>query len=408
MLRCHGNIRPLSAAICAGALSVPALSPPGSVTFGGIVAAAPPVPLIAHLLVGAGSRESELIVTALRIAEDGPEIEHNGIAVDEDLIAFDPPVLDFGRVVAGSVVSKEVWVINRSDTPVTVVETKSTCGCTVARIAGETINPGDAVSTLVRFTAPSRGEVSRKQVRFRFEGDTPDQMLSVVAEVVLPVVLEPRVVEIEELGRAEITIESASGQPFRVRHSKPSVLALPFDGQSAPASVHHLRIDPLLWHATGMPAQVEIALDHPEVASLFVRIHGGQPAVRSRPDTRQRTTEQLAAISTRPSFHMSTNRLQFGDVRTDSAERQVLTISGDFPPDTDPELHFESAYADLVVADRFRGTNSIELTLQLVPKPDQRGYVRGPLTVRLNEWFATCQVFAKVDSIGPQPPTFPR
>lgn len=157
-----------------------------------------------------------------------------------------------------------------------------------------------------------------------------------------------------------------------------------------------------------MPAQVEIALDHPEVASLFVRIHGGQPAVRSRPDTRQRTTEQLAAISTRPSFHMSTNRLQFGDVRTDSAERQVLTISGDFPPDTDPELHFESAYADLVVADRFRGTNSIELTLQLVPKPDQRGYVRGPLTVRLNEWFATCQVFAKVDSIGPQPPTFPR
>lgn len=407
MLRRLGNIRLLHAAGCAGALSIPASLPSESVAVGGLTAAVPPVPLISHLLVGAGSRKSEPIV-AEQPPEGGPGTAHNGIAEDEDLIVFDPPVLDFGRVVAGSVVSKEVWVINRSDSPVTVVETNPTCGCTVARVAGQTINPGSAVSTVVRFTAPRRGEVTRKQVRFRFEGITPDQLLAVVAEVVLPVVLEPRVVEVEELGRAEITIESGNGQSFRVHGAKPSVLAMPFDGQSAPARVHHLKIDPLLWHATGMPSQVEIAFDHPEVASLVVRIHGGRPAVISRHDPRRRSAQQLAALSPRTSLRLSTNRLQFGEVKTDLAKRQALTIFGEIPPDTDPDLHFESVHAELLVADLIRGPESIELTLQLVPKPNQRGYVRGPLTVRLGEQSATCQVFAKVNSIEPLSPTFSR
>lgn len=407
MLRRHGNIRLLHTATCAGALSIPAALPSGSVTVDVVATAAPRAPLIVQVLVGALSRPSNPDAIE-QPPESGSATEHNGNVKDDALIAFDPPVLDFGRVIAGSAVSKEVWVINRSDTPVTLVDTKSTCGCTVARVAGETISPGGAVSAVIRFTAPSRGEDSRKQVRFRFEGDTPDQLLSVVSEVVLPVVLEPRVVEREELGRAEITIESASGQPFRVHDAKPSVLAMPFDGQSAPARVHRLKIDPLLWHATGMPSQVEIAFDHPEVASLVVRIQGGRAAAISRHDPRQRTAQLLPAVSPRTLLRLSTNRLQFGDVKTVSAKRQVLTIFGEIPPDTDPDLHFESTHAELVVANLIRGPKSIELTLQLVPKPNQRGYVRGPLTVRLDEQSATCQVFAKVDSMEPLSPVFSR
>lgn len=310
-----------------------------------------------------------------------------------DTIVFDPPVLDFGRVRAGSAVSEEVWVINASETAVTVLETHSTCGCTVAHLTERTIHPGDGIPVRVQLTVPRRDSSISKQVRFEFADGLPDHVLNVRAEAVEPVTLTPHVVRMGTTEPSKAVLESTDGSSFRVLGASPPVLAMPVE--AIPAISHEIRIDELLWNSAGRPSRVDFVIDHPEVSSISLAV---RPGSSSLPYSTSEVDRPRTVVSAPPSLRLSSDRLRFGDVSELGSRQLEVIVQGAFAPDVEPEFGFESAMADLRVVEVESGAEGIRVILSLIAKPNRNGYVRSDMRVQIGNASAICQIQAKVGS----------
>ena len=314
--------------------------------------------------------------------------------VDESIV-FDPAVVDFGRVLAGSVVSQEIWVINLSETPLTIVETRSTCGCTVTRLVEREIPPGDAIQARVQLTVQSRGTAIHKQVRFRFAQGQPDRLLTVKATAVQPITLVPDHVPVENIAATPVVVESTEGVPFRVLGANPAILAPWVDAQAATS--HELRIDAILWHASGQPSRIELILDHGEVPTISLPIRSTSSASARGSRAGQSMRQPRVVIAPPPRLALSDDRLRFGEVASASPGQLRLTVVGSFAPDVQPEIAMESAMAEMSLIDVEHTSDGIQLTLRLTSKPEGRGYVRSPLTIRIGSTRGWCEVFASIN-----------
>lgn len=369
----------------------------GSVDFDGITADDPPTSLVTRPFVGASGPPSDPIAAEPPPA-NGSGTERKRAAADADLdgdmIVFDPPMVDFGRVLVGSVVSQVVWIINGSDFPVIVMETKSTCGCTVARMTEWTIAAGDGIPTRIELVVPRRASTIQKQVRFRFGDGQPDRVLTVKAHAVQPVVLSPEYLRADNLGITRVVVESTDSQPFRILGATPSILTDP-DGSNA-SILHEVGIDRLLWYATGQPDRIDLQLDHPEASSvsLSVRVSSLRSGHRS---IDQPSSHARVKIIPPPRLMLSTDRLRFGKVSEEAPSQLELAILGSFAPDTQPDLRMDSGLADLMLVSIEHTADGLTLSLQLTPRPDQAGYLRSELAVRIGAARAWCDVFAAVN-----------
>lgn len=355
--------------------------------------AAPALPLIASVAEAEPSAPPDTGNSIESVRQDPYPSESESLDDVGGIISFDPPLLDFGRVLAGSVVSREVWIINASETAVTVLETHSTCGCTVAHMTERTINPGDGIPTRVQLTVPRRVSSIRKQVRFRFADGQPDQVLSVRAEAIEPVVLTPRYARVGGAKPTAVVLESADGRAFRILGTTPSILAQSIDGPAA--TRHEIRIDEVLWNAAGQPPRIDLALDHPEAALISL-------SVRAASSTDESPAGQVAAepritVTPPPRLLLSADRLRFGDISADSPGEADLTILGSFALGVLPEIEFESVLAELTLVNTNPTVDGLTVTLRLTAKPGSTGYVRSPLMIRIGAARAWCDVLATVN-----------
>lgn len=399
MRRRHGIIRLLSAALCIGALLIPALSPSGSVAVGGVATAAPPTPLVAHPHVRTDTRPSDLI-TAEQPPEDGHDTKRSGTrgdeTSDEESIIFDPPTLDFGEVLVGTTASQEFWIFNASESPITIESTRSTCGCTIAHLPAETIDAGDAIRAVVQISVPKRPSPIRKQLSFSLAGDARPRILRVHAEAVAPIIAEPVIMLEDQIDQTGIRLRSFTDEPFRILQSVPPVLEVTDREQ---ATVHQVRISQSRWLEHRRPTVIRIFTDHPGATETLIRV---------RPLRPDRPEQQVDDAPTGPPdlpvaarlepvrLRLSTNRVALGNVAVGGEVEFAIRIESVLDEDDSPKIRFKSALADVELLGFRPNESGTTLNLVLRTKPRRTGHVRSDLTVSADGARGSCIVNATI------------
>jgi len=93
-------------------------------------------------------------------------------------------VHDFGKVKQGAAVSTEFMIKNTGKSPLNIRKTHSSCGCTVAELAKETLQPGEEVVLKVTFNTSGRRGTQQKSITI-YSNDPlkPVQRVTVKASV---------------------------------------------------------------------------------------------------------------------------------------------------------------------------------------------------------------------------------
>ncbi len=71
---------------------------------------------------------------------------------------------DFGTVIEGNFVTKRFVIKNVGKTPMVIIDSQASCGCTVPSYEEGVISPGDTTSILVRFDTKKRFGPQEKSV----------------------------------------------------------------------------------------------------------------------------------------------------------------------------------------------------------------------------------------------------
>lgn len=305
-------------------------------------------------------------------------------------------MLDFGRVLPGSVVSEEVWIINASETAVTVLETHSTCGCTVAHLTERTINPGDGIPARVQLTVPRRNSSIRKQVRFSFAGGLPESALTVEAQVAQPVIVRPRSLQADRLTSTEIVVESTDDRSFEILDTVPSVLSQ--DVAKGSSARHVMKIDEMLWRAAGQPSKIVLKLNHPEVSEVQIPVRSArarlQPTAGSRPPQQPQSRYDAAVEGSNP--HVQGDNIMLGDVPRDGIAEIAITLAGRFANEMEPRLTFQSHLVRAELGAIARAPDSCTLTIRFVPLANRTGNLHDHLRVQIGDARVFYAVFGTV------------
>jgi hypothetical protein len=204
------------------------------------------------------------------VPTDAPDVETPDDPVDGPQVVVEPDVLDIGNVKTYERGYGTVNLVNRGNTPVTVVMCKSTCGCAAASCPkGKVIEPGGLVQVPIRVNSDSRPLRIEKEMTFGFEGAPPAKLL-VKAETISVVNAEPW----DLIPGTPVTLRSTDGAPFRVTGVSPEiVLDLPVDAQPA----HLLMIDWGAWRAKGSARKIVFTTDHPECPQVLTMVEAPPP-----------------------------------------------------------------------------------------------------------------------------------
>ena len=81
-------------------------------------------------------------------------------------LSWKTTTLQIGEVKIGEVVDLEFEFTNQSETPVTILEAKGSCGCTDVKITQGTINPGESSTITAKFNAKGEGAFN-KNIRIK-------------------------------------------------------------------------------------------------------------------------------------------------------------------------------------------------------------------------------------------------
>ncbi len=78
-------------------------------------------------------------------------------AAGQPRIEIESPTFDFGDVVNGDIVSKDMQVKNTGTEPLIVDSVSTTCGCTTASLDPMTIAPGESGTLHIEFDSGAHG-----------------------------------------------------------------------------------------------------------------------------------------------------------------------------------------------------------------------------------------------------------
>ena len=199
--------------------------------------------------------------------------------VVKSALKLEPASLDFGDVLVGQTVDKEVAVENPTDKPIAVTDVRVNCGCVKAEMPPYPIAPGTSGALRVRFT----GYVGKRPATYTvtLHTDEPER-----AQAALPVagttkqvfLVEPQTLIFDNvpLGHPKtlrVTVKQAEGQPFLIRtvaatHEEFSFkwAPLPEGGYQILATAQGLKLGPQILE------EVAVVTDHPIVPAVFLKV----------------------------------------------------------------------------------------------------------------------------------------
>ena len=96
---------------------------------------------------------------------------------------------DFGNVVNGEVLSREIVVSNEGNEPVIAQSVSTTCGCTTATLEPMTIPAGGSANLLITFDSGAHGpeltgQVTRQIFITSNDPDQPEAMVEFTANII--------------------------------------------------------------------------------------------------------------------------------------------------------------------------------------------------------------------------------
>ena len=199
------------------------------------------------------------------------------------VIKAEPAILDLGTVTAGpDQATGIITLTNTGETPIKVLECKSTCGCTAAQscprdqfiAAGESraieikVSPGESVSHSID-----------KIMTFKFENHS-DVSVPVKAEVVAYVVSEPTTVNLESPDH-KITLKAIDEVAFKIVRVDPSLVE---NLSAEPQVVHEINFSDEAWDALKRTRRLTFETDHPKIKNVSVRLFNPTPPVQTAED----------------------------------------------------------------------------------------------------------------------------
>ncbi len=306
-------------------------------------------------------------------------------------IEFEPPVLDFGVVEPGAAGQGKVKIWNAGSTPLRILRSVTSCGCTEAEdLGGRVISPGQFTEFSTTMTMKSGLGEKKEKVSILFEGyEQTFVPYFFQAEVSLPIrIAPPHITAITTL-TGELVAESRDGQPFRVLavngHAPEFV---DFDpGRDSPRNRYTLR-----WDLTELDEQGNIpwfwVIETDRADSPLIDVRVRHDATRpDRPKGRPWVPKD--------------QRVVLGVVRPDSPVEVTAKIeyAGNISPQANtaaisqtPDQPFDAELIEAVPHGQF-----LEYRIRITPRVGEPGLLYGLLTLHASNFTTPLRVIARLE-----------
>jgi len=210
------------------------------------------------------------------VAEEA-EVEDANSEQGTPKIEFESVVHDFGEIGPGSKNDGEFKFTNTGDGTLTVKRIKSTCGCTVPKLAKKEYAPGESGVIKVQYKAAmSAGNVTKQLYVYNNDESNPKTQLSIKAQVKLKVKHSPERLNLllkeENAGCPDLTFESVDGQEFAITGFKSTNDGITVNFDPNNRALKHVlspKVDVEKFKAGG-GGRIDILMDHPECKSISI------------------------------------------------------------------------------------------------------------------------------------------
>ncbi|MEE8243511.1 MAG: DUF1573 domain-containing protein [Pseudomonadales bacterium] len=309
-------------------------------------------------------------------------------------LRIEPGELDFGQVQAGVKLQGQVQLTNISNEPVRILKAKTSCGCTVASVPKEAFGPGESISVEVQFTPNGKpGARASKTVRFILEESENPIPLSVTAELVEFVRIEPAKLQLPLKEDQTITLHATDGETFKILAAEPEgAVTFSADGASVTQS---LIVDHTVFDSAKPSRQLTISLDHPRVKSITIPVQRAKTVTRATSSNtftpRARATGRIQTVP---------RRFNIGSVTIgDHAVRELLLRNVVASTGAGVSLELDSQLATAELIDATPTSYGLLLRIQLSPKSSAQGVLDGAkLRVRHGSAQAVVEVSGAVQA----------
>jgi ankyrin repeat protein len=140
-------------------------------------------------------------------------------------VICEPERLDLGDIATNDAKSGTVMLRNTGPEPRTVLDCKTSCGCTTANCQkGKVLAPGEEMEVDIKLSGGARAQKLTKTVTFLVSDQAPIQ-LQVSGQAVEFVTVEPTNLSPEQNPDGRITLKAIDDTPFRVKSVYPPVIA---------------------------------------------------------------------------------------------------------------------------------------------------------------------------------------
>jgi hypothetical protein len=250
----------------------------GACALASAVALAPPLTAVALAAVALASvalAPVALPTAAAALPAAGESALTEQAAPSTSVLRFDPPTLDLGEMLAGQRKTAVLTVTNVGDAPVAIASMKGGCGCTtLGEYPTDTLPPGASFRVDVTVDPGMRTGIGLRKPVHVVLADGRVETMHVVGTVKTIIAVTPE--QIEAVGsvarvRAELSLASVDGAPFRITGVEPAGIAALAHADTA-SSRFELEIDLEAWESAGRPANITVQTDRPDARELVVPV----------------------------------------------------------------------------------------------------------------------------------------
>jgi len=137
-------------------------------------------------------------------AQDGSAAAQNGQAQRAPKFVLETPVVDFGRILDTEEVAASIVFRNAGNAPLKIPSVNTTCGCTAAEMATDTLAPGESYELEVRFNPIGKRAGTNEQTVTIRTNDRENPVVPVkVRATIRPVVnVEPMSLNMGRIAKA--------------------------------------------------------------------------------------------------------------------------------------------------------------------------------------------------------------
>jgi len=199
--------------------------------------------------------------------------------VAKSALKFNPETVDFGEVLVGQTIRKEVAVENPTDHPIAVTKVRVNCGCVKAEMPPDKISPGQSGTLKLQFIGIAGKRPATYTVTLSTEEPERAQAaLPVAGKVKQLFILDPPTLVFGNLPQGHskslsVTIKNADGKPFNLRTVTATHKEFSFKWDPLPEGGYKILVTVQgLEAGTAIMEQVGVITDHPVVPAVMLTV----------------------------------------------------------------------------------------------------------------------------------------